>query len=135
MKAIVIGALSMLAFVLSLAVTHCVAADDAAPPAMKGKAWVFTRGESQVIRVEGIYKDGPSPGHFFQVARATPQGANPKILILNARLRQLPGIWPQVITPLPIYFSRVAEADEFSQVTIRLPNNQTVTMDIIKVED
>lgn len=40
------------------------------------------------------------PGHEAVLSVAEPQGFNPAQLILDLELRELPGIWPQVITDI-----------------------------------
>jgi hypothetical protein len=94
------------------------------------KAWLEPKGQEFVLNVHGIV-EGATPGHHAVAARATPQGINPRILILDVTQNQLPGVWPNVTTAIPCCFIDTVRPDQFTQVTIRQAGGRGRTVDII----
>jgi hypothetical protein len=70
-------------------------------------------------------------GQTASLTRAVPQGINPAILILDLKMVQKPGIWPQAVVPRLVRFDikDYAEAPH-SQVTIRSSAECSVTIDV-----
>jgi len=62
----------------------------------------------------------PHPGHLAELRVAEPQGINPRILILDLVIENLPGNWPQVVTQIDAQYHDGAYPDDLhDQVTIR----------------
>ncbi|HYG33995.1 MAG TPA: hypothetical protein VEC99_04380 [Clostridia bacterium] len=55
------------------------------------------------LRVKGVIMM-PTPGYRLNLTRATPQGINPAILLLNLDITPPTGIQPQVLTPTPVAY-------------------------------
>ena len=92
------------------------------------RAWAVTEGEHTKLVVEGIYAQG-GPGIVVQVKPATPQGINPKILILDVKTATLPGIWPAILQPVPAHYLKNGyQKDQYTSVHIRYPGGQGAIM-------
>ena len=72
----------------------------------------------------------PTPGYEAHLVRATPQGINPRELILDLQVKPRPGIWPQVITPTSVRFDEDTPAVEYDGVLIREPDGDSVHLDV-----
>lgn len=71
----------------------------------------------------------PSPGYAAEIVRATPQGINPRELILDVKVTRRPGIWPQVITPVSLRFDEETTI-AYDGVLIREPDGDAVHLDV-----
>ncbi|MDJ0627540.1 MAG: hypothetical protein QNJ44_04700 [Rhodobacter sp.] len=61
----------------------------------------------------------PNPGVEGFLVPSNPQGINPRILLLDIHFYQRPGIWPQVMTWIPVRYQRpVSGPKAYSDVTI-----------------
>jgi hypothetical protein len=60
----------------------------------------------------------PNPGVDIELVTHSPQGFNPRILILDLLLIQRPGIWPQVLTWKPARYDKVVSDDPYDEVTV-----------------
>jgi hypothetical protein len=60
----------------------------------------------------------PNPGVEAQLTYREPQGFNPSILLLDLRLHQRPGIWPQMITWKPARYDAVLGGIKYSRAVI-----------------
>ena len=98
------------------------------------KAFIELSAEQKpLLRVEGIMT-APTPGHYAIIKPAEPQGFNPRILILNITHKQLPGMWTQALTDIPVCFHAPLEMDQFDQVTVLAAGGAGKTLDIVKPE-
>lgn len=97
----------------------------------KWRAWAFTEGDQTKLVVEGIYRQG-GPGLVVIVNDATPQGFNPKILLLQLKTATLPGMWAMVLQPVPAWYIKVLhKKDQYESVQISYPNGSVVSIDKI----
>lgn len=60
----------------------------------------------------------PTPGYEARMKPATPQGINPKQLILDLELVPLPGVWPDVLTWISARYDQENSPD-YDDVAIR----------------
>lgn len=70
----------------------------------------------------------PTPGYDAKLVVASPQGFNPKELILDLVITPKPGVWPQVITPVSVRYDVKDYSGNYTSVLIREPDgdaNQT----------
>jgi hypothetical protein len=58
-----------------------------------------------------------NPGVEVRLVRKAPQGFNPVILLLDLEMRQLPGMWPMVMTWKPVRYEEEAMVD-FQEVGV-----------------
>jgi hypothetical protein len=65
----------------------------------------------------------PNPGVDVELVPHSPQGINPRILILDLLLIQRPGIWPQVLTWKPARYDKVVQDDPYDEVTVLYQGN------------
>jgi hypothetical protein len=72
----------------------------------------------------------PSPGYEARLERATPQGINPRELILDLKVTPRPGIWPQVITQASLRLDEESPSIEYDGVLIREPDGDSVHLDV-----
>lgn len=72
----------------------------------------------------------PTPGYEVSLSPATPQGINPKDLILDLNLRARPGVWPQVITPMSVRYDVENYAGNYESVLVREPDGDAVQMPV-----
>lgn len=75
----------------------------------------------------------PSPGYEARLEYATPQGINPTDLILDLRITQRPGIWPQVVTNVTVRYDIPDYAGAYTSVLIRLPNGEGIPLEVEEV--
>lgn len=73
----------------------------------------------------------PTPGYAVTLNEAVPQGINPSQLILQLFIQKIPGIFPQVETTFPAFFSDTSSVN-YDSVLIQLPDGNTITVDIQK---
>jgi hypothetical protein len=76
-----------------------------------------------VLRVRGVC-EFPTPGFVVTLRRHTPQGFNPRILLLDKVVRPPTGVVPQVVTRVAVRYEEATTAG-FDAVTI-LPDGDTV---------
>jgi hypothetical protein len=93
-------------------------------------AWVnaFPPGPSS-FHVTGIVY-APTPGYTASLEVAVPQGINPRDLILDLHLRALPGIWPQVITPISVRYDLADYSGNYESVLVREPDGDAVQIPV-----
>jgi hypothetical protein len=72
----------------------------------------------------------PTPGYEVDLSPASPQGINPKDLILDLQLRPRPGIWPQVITPISVRYDVENYAGNYESVLVREPDGDAVQLPV-----
>jgi hypothetical protein len=75
----------------------------------------------------------PSPGYEARLEYATPQGINPADLILDLRITQRPGIWPQVVTNVAVRYDVQDYAGAYSSVLVRLPDGEGIQLEVEQV--
>lgn len=77
-----------------------------------------------------------NPGVRPMLTMRIPQGINPAILILDLHLVQQPGIWPQVMTCVPVRFDRVmpSGASDYTSVEIYSDGERIAQIDVSIVE-
>lgn len=64
----------------------------------------------------------PTPGYDVKLVPASPQGINPKELILDLVVTAKPGVWPQVVTPTSVRFEQPDGA--YTGVLVRTPDGE-----------
>jgi hypothetical protein len=110
-----------------VAVVGSAAAAEDKKPADKGRkdmwrAWATTEGMETRLTVEGIYDSG-GPGLVAVLKPASPQGFNPKILLLELTLSTLPGMWAAVLMPIPAcYVQAPYRKGQYESVQVRYPD-------------
>lgn len=67
----------------------------------------------------------PTPGFEAKLEPASPQGINPKELILDLHVRPRPGIWPAIVTALHVRYQQPAQVD-YTGVLVREPDGDAV---------
>lgn len=93
-------------------------------------AWVSQMpGARPSFHVSGVVHL-PTPGYEAHLVRATPQGINPKELILDLKVTPRQGIWPQVITPASIRFDEDQPGVDYEGVLIREPDGDAVHIEV-----
>jgi hypothetical protein len=73
----------------------------------------------------------PTPGYDVKLVRGAPQGINPKDLLLDLVIAKKEGIWPQVVTAIPVRYDEDPAAVDYESVLVRLPDGSGIP---IKVE-
>lgn len=63
-----------------------------------------------------------NPGQRARLEPTVPQGINPRILLLDVIVDQLPGIWPQVQTDTDAIYTDPDYDGDFSKVTVLYGN-------------
>lgn len=75
-----------------------------------------------------------NPGQTAKLTPAVPQGVNPAILILDLKMEQKPGMWPQVLVPILARYDVDPYTGAHSQVTIRKDAECSITIDVKTVQ-
>jgi len=73
-----------------------------------------------------------NPGIDVSLIPRVPQGINPRILLMDLMLRQLPGVWPQVLTWKQVRYDKVMVSSDYDSVNVFCGDD---TIADIKVED
>lgn len=76
----------------------------------------------------------PTPGYDAALVPATPQGINPKELILDLQLTPRPGVWPQVITRLSVRYDQSPAGVAYTGVLVREPDGDATHLDVEEVQ-
>jgi hypothetical protein len=71
----------------------------------------------------------PNPGVEPELTYRIPQGINPAILLLDLRLVQKAGLWPEILTWKPVRYSAVLGVTTYSQAVILHGNETLVGLD------
>jgi len=71
----------------------------------------------------------PTTGWSGRLERASPQGFNPDILILDAKLKEPTEITNPVVSKIDLRYEEAPPGREYSQVTTRL-GTDSVTVDV-----
>jgi hypothetical protein len=72
----------------------------------------------------------PTPGYEAKLEVASPQGINPRDLILDLHLVKKPGIWPQHVTPVLVRYDRTPYDGGYQTVLVREPDGDVVQLDV-----
>jgi hypothetical protein len=72
----------------------------------------------------------PTPGYEATLVPASPQGINPKELILDLKVTPRPGLWPQVITPVSLRHDEGTSSIEYTGVLVREPDGDAVHLEV-----
>ncbi len=97
------------------------------------KAWIDRMPGHQPKLIVTGQAEVPTSGWTGSLVRAVPQGINPNILILDARLQKPSGIVSQVISQVDLRFEESPPANQYTQVTVRLDGDQvTVKVEIVQ---
>ncbi len=75
----------------------------------------------------------PSPGYEARLEVASPQGINPADLILDLRITQRPGTWPQVVTSVQVRHDVPSYQGKYESVLVRLPNGEAIQLEVEEV--
>jgi len=103
-----------------VAASYSLPTKDAAALGSDWQAWVSE--DAKTLFVRGVVKT-PTPGYKVSIEPTSPQGINPKILMLDVKLTKLPGIWPQVVTSMPVAYEQANH--DYTTVHINEPNGQS----------
>jgi hypothetical protein len=68
----------------------------------------------------------PHPGYDAKLVAASPQGINPKELILDLVITTKPGTWPQVVTSVSVRFDKPSYTAAYEGVLIREPDGDSL---------
>ena len=71
----------------------------------------------------------PTPGFEVRLVSASPQGINPRQLILDLLVTELPGVWPQIVTSVSVRYDQ-SQSIDYETVLIREPDGDTVLIDV-----
>jgi hypothetical protein len=126
--------------VLTLAAALCVApvggqvgnkASKSEMPPDRWRAWAVTAGTHTMLTVEGIYQSG-GPGVVAVMKPATPQGINPKVLVLDLKVGMLPGMWPAILHANPAHHTQSPyRAGTYESIHVRYPDGTSMMIDKI----
>jgi hypothetical protein len=73
--------------------------------------WVLPSSEGPTLHVAGVVFT-PTPGYAVSLKASSPQGINPRELLIDVVVKELPGsTWPQMITPHSVRFQTRADYD------------------------
>jgi hypothetical protein len=72
----------------------------------------------------------PTPGHEASLTMASPQGINPRDLILDLQLKTLSGMWPEVVTPISVRYDIPDYSGNYESVLIREPDGDAVQIPV-----
>lgn len=94
------------------------------------KAWIdrMPGGGPTLIVIGQI--EVPTSGWHVGLARRSPQGINPNILILDVTAQPPHGMASQVITRIPVRYEERPPEREYKQVTIANGEEDRVTIDV-----
>ncbi len=99
------------------------------------RAYSTTKDGKTELMVEGIYPLG-GPGTVAILERMSPQGINPKILMLDLKMARLPGVWAAVIQPIPVYLKMpIAKAGQYESISILVPKGGSGNATINEIID
>ena len=59
-----------------------------------------------------------NPGVLAVLKRHEPQGINPRILMLDLTLVQIPGYWPQIVTTAHARYDEQADSGAYTSVSV-----------------
>ncbi len=85
--------------------------------------------DSLVVRGQVLV---PNPGYIGTLTPANPPGINPTQLILDLKLQQRPGMWPQVMTWIEVVYHDGNYSGAHDTVLIRFPDGTTQVITIQK---
>ena len=86
----------------------------------------------RTLYVQGIIS-APTPGYDARLVPAAPQGINPKNLILDLILTPRPGMWPAVVTPIPVSYVQQSPAIAYDSVLVRLPDGEGISLTVDEI--
>lgn len=72
----------------------------------------------------------PHPGFEATLVPKSPQGFNPAILMMDLHVEELDGMWPQVLTDLPVSYVEDPYDGRYTQVHIFYPDGDSVLLDL-----
>lgn len=72
----------------------------------------------------------PTPGYDVRLEPASPQGINPKDLILDLKISARPGMWPQVVTNMSVRYDQEPFKGQYESVLIRLPSGEGIQLEV-----
>lgn len=72
----------------------------------------------------------PTPGYRASLRPASPQGINPAELILDLVIEPLPGVWPQVVTPLSVRYDDPTPGVAYQGVLVREPDGDAIHVEV-----
>jgi hypothetical protein len=75
----------------------------------------------------------PSPGYDVKLVAATPQGFNPKELILDLVVTPKKGVFAQVVTSVPVRFEKPSYAGNYTGVLVREPDGDGTQVSVEEV--
>jgi hypothetical protein len=81
------------------------------------------------LHVQGVVS-APTPGYEVALRPAVPQGINPRDLILDLVLTAKPGIWPDVVTPIPVSYVVTPYSKQYDTVLVKLPSGDGIQLTI-----
>lgn len=95
-------------------------------------AWIdLMPGATRALYVQGIVTM-PTPGYDVKLVTASPQGINPAILILDLKITRKKGLFPQVVTEIPVRFEQTGSI-AYQSVNVRIPGGSDIVLDVEEV--
>lgn len=72
----------------------------------------------------------PHPGFEATLMPSRPQGVNPKVLMMDLKVKELDGMWAQVLTDIPVKYVEDPYEGDYEQVHIFYPNGDSVFLEL-----
>lgn len=72
----------------------------------------------------------PHPGFEATLTPRRPQGINPKILMMDLKVKELDGVWAQVLTDIEVKYVEDPYEADYDQVHILYPNGDSVFLEL-----
>ena len=85
------------------------------------------------LRVGGVLTAG-SPNYKATLTKASPQGINPKILLLDLNVTKPGGFQPGIVVPLPVRYEEKVKEGQYTQVQIKADGELLTEDELIDVE-
>jgi hypothetical protein len=83
----------------------------------------------QSLHISGTVRM-PHPGFAVSLVPRQPQGFNPAILMMDLEIRELDGMWAQVLTDMTVNYQEDPYRGAYSQVHIFYPDGDSVLIDL-----
>lgn len=72
----------------------------------------------------------PTPGYAATLTPTSPQGINPKILMLDLKVTRKPAIWPHHVTQINASYVKEPYDGLYDKVQISLPEGGSIVLDV-----
>ena len=96
-------------------------------------AWVNQlAGAERSLHVSGTVRL-PSPGYTAELQLHSPQGINPRELVLDLRITKLPGVWPQHVFGVSVRYDVAPFQGDYDGVTVRIPHDEDIHFEVDQI--